>query len=248
MTAPVRRVAALYDVHGNLPALDAVLSDPRLADADLVVCGGDVVAGPLPRACLERLEALGSRVRFVRGNGDREVTATPAGGAFPDRSAWCAELLTADQRERVREWPLTEHVAVRGLGRVLFCHAVPSSDMPILTTLTPEAEMERELGPVDADVVVCGHVHVQYDRTLAGGLRVVNAGSVGAPYQGRAAAFWLLLGPGVEHVATDYDVGAAIETLERTGCPDLEWLVRHALREPIPADEAMAQFEERRSA
>ena len=237
------RVAALYDVHGNLPALEAVLADPRLHAADLVVCGGDVVAGPLPAACLALLEGLGERVRFVRGNGDRDVTSDPPTGAFPERSAWCAARLDHAALAHVRDWPLSMTAEVDGLGTVLFCHAVPGDDMPVLTTLTPDAEVVSAIGPVEADAVVCGHVHVQYDRTLSTGLRVVNAGSVGAPYEGRAAAYWLLLGPGVEHVSTDYDVAAAVEALEASGCPDTEWIVRHALVEPVAAADAMARFE-----
>lgn len=241
------RVAALYDVHGNLPALEAVMADPRLREADLVVSGGDLVAGALPAECLALLEALGDRVRFVRGNGDRDVTSEPPGGVAPARSAWCAERLDAAALARVRAWPLTVEVELPTLGRVLFCHAVPGDDMPILTTLTPDDDVAAALGPVDADVVVCGHVHVQYDRTLPDGRRVVNAGAVGAPYEGRAAAFWLLLGDAVEHVSTDYDVEAAIARLEATGCPDTDWVVQHALREPIAAADAMAQFEQMRT-
>lgn len=241
----VRRLAALYDVHGNLPALQAVLADERLQAADLIVCGGDLVAGALPAECLALLEGLGGRVAYVRGNGDRDVTSDPPGGAFPDRSAWCAGRLDPGTRDRVRAWPLTATVEIDGLGDVLFCHAVPGDDMPILTTLTPDADVAAAIGPVDAAVVVCGHVHAQYERTLPDGLRVVNAGSVGAPYEGRAAAFWLLLGPGVEHVSTAYDVAAAAEALAATGCPDVDWMLQ-GLRQPVAAADAMAQFEEMR--
>lgn len=241
----VRRLAVVADVHGNLPALEAVLADERLRSADLVVCAGDLVAGPMPAECLALLEELGERVVFVRGNGDRDVTSEPPGGLSPERSAWCRERLDDAAAARVRAWPLTTTVTVEGLGEVLVCHAVPGDDMPILTTLTPDEDVAASLGPVDAAVVVCGHVHVQYDRTLSGGPRLVNAGSVGFPYEGRAAAFWLLLGPGVEHVSTAYDVPAAIERLEATGCPDLDGMLP-ALREPMAAADAMAEFEEMR--
>jgi diadenosine tetraphosphatase ApaH/serine/threonine PP2A family protein phosphatase len=205
------------------------------------------VAGAFPAECLSLLEGLGDRVRFVRGNGDRDVTSDPPGGQFPGRSAWCAARLDAEAVARVRAWPLTIEVELPSLGRVLFCHAVPGDDMPILTTLTTDDEVAAAIGPVDAEIVVCGHVHVQYDRTLPGGPRVVNAGAVGAPYEGRAAAFWLLLGEDVEHVSTDYDVEAAIARLEATGCPDTDWVVQHALRAPVVAADAMAQFEQMRT-
>jgi diadenosine tetraphosphatase ApaH/serine/threonine PP2A family protein phosphatase len=178
----------------------------------------------------------------VRGNGDREVAGEPPEGAFPDRARWCASRLSASQLDRVRQWPLTAALEIDGLGCVLFCHAVPASDLPIVTTLTPDADVARAIGPVDADVVVCGHVHVQYERKLPSGPRVVNARSVGAPYEGRAAAFWLLLGPDVEHVASEYGVGAAVARLEATGCPDTDGLVR-VLLEPVGAVDAMAEFE-----
>lgn len=242
------RVASLYDVHGNLPALEAVLADPRLGDADAIVCGGDLVAGPMPVECLERLESLGDRVRFLRGNGDREAVTPVEGSPFVERARWCAAQLGPERLRRVGLWPPTVELMIEGLGRTLFCHAVPADDMPIVTTLTPAAEVERELGAVEAQVVVCGHVHVQYDRGLPGGVRLVNAGSVGAPYEGRAAAFWVLLGPEVEHVSTDYDVEAAVAAIEATGCPETEWLVRRALLEPLTAREAMEEFERMRGA
>ena len=241
----VRRLAVISDVHGNLPALEAVLADERLHAADLVVSAGDLVAGPMPAECLARLEGLGERVVYIRGNGDRDVTSDPPGGVSPARSAWCRARLSAEQCARVRGWPLTTEVEVDGLGRVLACHAAPGDDMPILTTLTPDDVVAATIGPVGADVVVCGHVHVQYDRSLSGGPRVVNAGSVGLPYEGRAAAFWLLLGPGVEHVSTPYDVAAAVARLALTGCPDLDGILP-VLREPVGAADAMAQFEEMR--
>lgn len=234
-------------MHGNLPALEAVLADERLRAADLVVCAGDLVAGPSPAECLALVEALGDGVVLLRGNGDREVTSDPPGGLSPDRSAWCAARLDGAAADRVRGWPLATTVRVEGLGRVLVCHAVPGDDMPILTTLTPDDDVAAAIGPVDADVVVCGHVHVQYDRLPPGGPRVVNAGSVGFPYEGRAAAFWLLLGPGVEHVSTAYDVPAALERLEATGCPGVDGMLQ-VLREPIAAADAMAEFEEMRRA
>jgi predicted phosphodiesterase len=104
------RVAALYDVHGNLPALEAVLGDPRLADADLIVCGGDLVAGPMPSARLDLLGDYGSRVRFVRGNADRNVLerGQAHGGA------WCAAELGAERLGAVAEWPLTIELDVAG--------------------------------------------------------------------------------------------------------------------------------------
>jgi len=241
------KVAALYNVHGNLPALEAVMADQRFADADVIVSGGDLVAGPLPAECLDRVEALGERARFLTGNGDREVVA-PTGDEqwHRDVGGWSAARLTADRVERVRSWPATVELDVAGLGAVLFCHATPASDLSILTRATPEEEADRELGDVAADVVVCGHTHVQYDRRV-GRTRLVNAGSVGMPYEGSADARWALLGAdGIELLATPYDAVAALDALSRTGFPLVQQWLAPVLLGQVTADEATDEFERRR--
>lgn len=243
------RVAALYDVHGNLPALEAVLADPRCRSADVVVSGGDLVAGPYPSECLERLEALGERVRFVTGNCDRE-TASPEGHEqwHADIGGWSATKLDHAQLVHVRAWPLTVELDVPGLGTVLFCHATPRSDLPILTRVTPEAVVAEELAGTTANVVVCGHTHVQYERRV-GLLRVVNAGSVGMPYEGAPDARWALLdGDAVELVSTPYDAETALEALARTGFPMVDAWFTRTLRGEVTADEATESFESRRGA
>ena len=177
------RVAALYDIHANLPALDAVLADAE--EADLVVVGGDFSHGPLPAETVDRLRGLGDRVRFIRGNADREV-------ARPD--AWQREPLGEERLAFLAGLPETVTIEIDGLGSVLFCHGSPRSDEEILTAVTPEDRLARILADVAEPVVVCGHTHHQFDRT-AHGIRVVNAGSVGMPYEGRPGAFWAMLGP-----------------------------------------------------
>ena len=242
------RVAALYDVHGNLPALEAVLADARCGEADVIVCGGDLVVGPYPAECLDLLEAQGERVRFLTGNCDREAVELPDDGELSGSARWSNERLGPDRVSSVSRWPPTVELDVPDLGRVLFCHATPASDRPILTRITPEDVVAQELDGVAADVVVCGHTHVQYDRRV-GSVRLVNAGSVGMPYEGSPDARWAILEDGnVELVATAYDAHAALERLERAGFPLFErWLV-----EPLPgeisAEEATASFESRRGA
>lgn len=232
-------VAALYDVHGNLPALTAVLADVRLAHADTIVCGGDLVAGPMPAACLDALLALGSRVRFLRGNGDREV----AEGHGAHGGAWCAGELGPARLELVRSWPLT--LELDALGGATFCHATPRADDEVITLLTPETELEHALGPAAHPLVVVGHTHVQGERRLESGRRLVNAGSVGRPYQGVPGSYWALLGERVELLRTDYDVESAAAAIEASGYPDA---AAHAadLRQSPSADDATAFFEERR--
>ena len=242
------RVAALYDVHGNLPALEAVLADPRCAAAETIVCGGDLVLGPCPAECLDLLEDDGERVRFIVGNCDREVAESPEEAELGAAARWSNERLGPERVARVARWPLTAELELPECGRVLFCHATPTSDQPILTRITPEEDVVHELGEVTADVVVCGHTHVQYDRRV-GSVRLVNAGSVGMPYEGSGDARWALLVDGdLELVTTAYDTEAALARLEQAGFPLFEqWLV-DSLRGEVSAEEATASFESRRGA
>jgi predicted phosphodiesterase len=226
------RVAALYDVHGNLPALQAVLAD--LDDDVQIVSGGDLVAGPLPSECLTLLRERGAR--FLKGNADRFVL---------DRSgedAWAYERLTDAERAEVAGWPASVELDVDGLGRVLFCHGSPRSDEEILSAATPDDVVAEALGGADADVVVGGHTHQQFDRAV-GGVRFVNAGSVGLPYEGRAGAFWAVLGPDVELQRSDYDVHAAATELEATGYPRVREYLVSSLLEPLSRDEVTAAHE-----
>ena len=239
------RVAALYDVHGILPALEAVLADPRCGAAGVIVCGGDLVAGPLPVESLELLEADG-RVRFLQGNGDRETVAPPADGPHAEVGEWAAARLGAERIDRIARWPATVGLEVSGLGNVLFCHATPSSDTDILTAVTPDEDVAAALAGVPADVVVCGHTHVQYDRRV-GNTRLVNAGSVGMPYEGSPDARWAILDDGaISLVSTPYHAGAALVALAAAGFPMLDDWYGTVARGEITAQEATATFEGRR--
>jgi diadenosine tetraphosphatase ApaH/serine/threonine PP2A family protein phosphatase len=127
------------------------------------------------------------------------------------------------------------------------CHATPASDEPIYTRITPDDEVVALLGPVAASVVVCGHTHMQYDRVLSTGLRVVNPGSVGTPYEGRRGAYWAVLGPNVEFRRTDYDVAGAVDAMHSLGAPIQEQLVSYLL-DPPSSDDITAEFEQLRGA
>jgi predicted phosphodiesterase len=229
------RVAALYDIHGNLPALDAVLADVERAAVDRIVIGGDVVPGPLPVRTIERLSALGSDVEFVRGNGDRwvvEAFDAQAGGT-PGRPwvSWTAQAI--DRRHRDLLASFADHVVidVDALGPALFCHGSPRDDDEMLTLLTPEHRWRPALQDVAQEIVVCGHTHAQFDRRM-GSCRVINAGAVGLPYEGRPGAYWLLLGPDVELRRTGYDVDRALSAMRSGGGPDVEALLRGSLVDP----------------
>jgi putative phosphoesterase len=246
------RVAALYDIHGNLPALEAVLVEVEAAAPDLIVVGGDVVAGPLPGETLDRLVALGDRVRWVMGNADRMVIeAYDRGGpadpedAIDRLDAWVAQQLTRAQRDRLAGFEPLVRAEVDGLGSVLFCHGSPRDDEEIITAISPDERLAPILDGVTEDVVVCGHTHHQFDRHVCG-KRVLNAGSVGRPYEDEPAAYWLWLGPDAELRRTGYDIGAAVQRLRASGLPEVDELVlRESLLGPIGAAEAAAQLEAR---
>jgi len=212
------RVAALYDAHGNLPALDAVLAE---LDADVILVGGDFVAGPWPAETLERLRGLDGDVRYIRGNADRELTEPPKpqveAGPPQEVLEWVRERLSDEQLAFLTKLPLTDSVEVDGLGRVLFCHATPRDDNEILTRISPDQRWRRALAGVEADVIVCGHTHVQFDRRVDQ-LRIVNAGSVGMPYEDRPGAYWALVGAEVELRRTEYEPG----DIAASGWPE-EW-------------------------
>ena len=234
------RVAALYDIHGNLAALEAVLEDVEREGVDTIVVGGDVLYGPLQSECLVLLRER--RSRFLAGNCEREVL-----DAVDETSAWCRSLLKPDDLAFVATWPTTVELEIAGMGHVLFCHATPRSDSENLTRLTPDSEVAEALDGVDAEVVVCGHTHVQHDRRVADRTRLVNAGSVGLPYEGRPGAFWALLGPDVSLRRTSYDIEPAIDSAIASGFPSASKIFGESLRGAVSAESATAHFESLRA-
>ena len=220
------RVAALYDVHGNLPALEAMLAE--IGDADLIVAGGDVVGGASPAETVERLRGLGERVRWLRGNAERELVEMPPpreAGPPPGELERLRAALTDEQVEFLYGLPERVELELDGLGRVLFCHAVPQNDLDIVTPLTPDERLARILEGVVADVVVAGHTHIQDDRAV-GDVRWVNAGSVGMPYEDAPGAYWALLGPDVELRRTEYPAAEPPLATRREAAEYFESLAR----------------------
>jgi predicted phosphodiesterase len=244
---PDMRVAALYDIHGNLPALEAVLDDLRRAQVDGVVVGGDVLPGPMPRETLACLRDLDLPVQCIQGNGEVEVLANMAGvesGRVPEQFRgiirWTAQQLDPDDERWLASWPKTVRVAIPGLGAVLFCHATPRSDTEIFTRLTPAERLLPLFAGPKAAVVVCGHTHMHFDRMI-GSTRVVNAGSVGSPY-GEPGAYWLLLGPDVQLRRTDYDLAQAAERIRGTQYPQSQASAAQDVMQPPSEEEALAAF------
>ncbi len=220
------RVAALYDIHGNTPALEAVLADVSESGADLVVVGGDVVEGPMPVETLNLLDTVALPLVWVRGNCDRDPSEWTRARVDDQRLAWLAAL------------PTTVTIDVTGLGAVCFCHGSPRSDEDIVTAVSTVERVEPMLDGVDEALVVSGHTHVQFDRVVAN-RRLVNAGSVGMAYQGGSGrAYWCLFGPDVEHRRSAFDANALAAALHGSGYPNPEWF------EPESAENAAAEYEQ----
>jgi predicted phosphodiesterase len=252
------RVAALYDIHGNLPALEAVLQDLRRADVDQIVIGGDVVPGPMARETLGRLLDLDLPTHFIHGNGELAILAQMAGsrtgpvtywgttsGAPPPESIievyrWTAAQLQPEFEPVLAGWPKTIQLEIDGLGQVLFCHGTPRSETEGFTRLTPEDSLLPIFEGITARVVVCGHTHMQFDRTI-GKTRVVNAGSVGMPF-GEPGAYWLLLGSDVQLRRTIYDLAKAAERVRATNYPRAEDFAAHSILQPAPEKEMLEAF------
>lgn len=231
------RVAAIYDIHGNLPALEAVLDEIRAAQVDRIIVGGDLVPGPMPRETMECLLKLDRPAQFILGNGEVAVREQMSGRvpAVPEQFRpiirWTAEQLDTKCRELFASWPKTTCMDITGLGSVLFCHGTPRDENEIFARLTPEERLAPMFAGVDAEVVICGHTHMQFDRKI-GSVRVVNAGSVGMPF-GEPGADWLLLGPGVGFRHTRYDLEAAATRIRKTNYPGAsEFAERNVLKPP----------------
>jgi putative phosphoesterase len=251
------RVAAIYDIHANLPALEAVLQDIRQAEVDHVVVGGDVLPGPMPREAIKCLLDFDVPVQFIQGNGDREVLALMAGTetdwyrTAPERwrepVRWTAQQLNLGHERLLAGWPKTLRFEIRGLDEVLFCHATPRSDTEVFTRLTSEDRLLPIFEGLNVPVVVCGHTHMQFERTV-GGIRVLNAGSVGMPF-GEPGAYWLLLGPNIEFRQTPYDLTNAAERIKDTKYPQAQdFATRNVLRPPSEGEtlEAFTRVELKR--
>ncbi len=238
------RVAVLADVHGNLPALEAVLADPRLATADRIVVLGDVVGGPEAAACIDLLAALGERMRGVRGNAERDVIAAADGGAVDDPSvAVEVDALGPARIAALRALASAVRIDVPGLGPTVLCHGTPRSEDEILTRRSPAPPVAAILADVAERVVVSGHTHVQYDRRVAG-RRLVNPGSVGMPYEDEPGARWALLGPDVALLVTAYDAEAAAARLTASSAPGAAAFAdAYVRRMAASAEEASAHFE-----
>jgi len=243
----VSQVAVLSDIHGVLPVLEAVLAEPEVVAADLVVVTGDHAAGPQPAAVLDRLLALGERALLVRGNADRELVALARGEQIdiPDEvTPWAAAQLREDHVALLAALPHPVTVEVDGFGPVLFCHGTPRNDEDVVlvdTRLERWQEVFADL-PLEVTTVVCGHTHMPFVRLVDRRL-VVNSGSIGMPY-GRPGGSWALLRDGsVTLRRTRVDVDRAIDQLVADSTyPDRQEWADYFLRAVASDADALTTF------
>ena len=237
------KIAALYDKHGNLPALNAVLHEVDKLDVDLIVVGGDVLLGPMPTQCLDRLAEIEKPVKYVMGNCDELVIDYLKGKKLPnlpqtviDDIKWTAKQIENSYYVAVSNWPMTQDVESDTLGKILFCHSTPTNHSFNITRLTPEDKLKDEFGEVVASIIVCGHTHMQFDRMIAD-KRAINAGSVGMPF-GKRGAYWLLVDNEVKLKYTSYDFEYAARQITQTDHPNAESFAKIYVLNP-PTEEVM---------
>lgn len=252
------RIAAIYDIHGNLPALEAVLDEIHAEQVDLIVVGGDVITGPMPLETLTLLQevSLNIPIQCIRGNGESEVLRHLAGKPINALTAraeelapWVANQLGPEQKQFLSSWSTTLQFEIDGWGEVLFCHATPHNNTDIFTRLTPEAKLLSIFDNVTASLVICGHTHMQFDRTIST-VRVANAGSVGMPF-GQTGAHWLMLDHDITFRHTDYNLNQAADRIRQTDYPQAEEFATDNILD-VPSELAilkiLAQLEANQSA
>lgn len=244
----VGSVAVLADIHGVLPVLDAILAEPEVRFADLIVVCGDHAAGPQPVEVLDRLARL-DNVVLVRGNADRELVALARGeestvGEPDEIDQWAAGQLSTAQVQLLASLPHPVTVEVAGFGPVVFCHGTPRDDDEVVlvdTRLDRWMEVFADLAD-DVKTVVCGHTHMPFARLVARRM-VLNPGSVGMPY-GRAGGHWALLRAGeVSLRRVEIDVDAAVaQVVAQSTYPDRQAWADCYLRSASSDASAIAAF------
>lgn len=237
------RVAAIYDIHGNLPALEVVLKEINRSDTDQIVVGGDVVLGPMSSECLDKLLETEIPTHFIKGNCEVAVLEEMNNGfkgTLPPNVVedirWTANQLLPKHREEMMKWPMTITLEIEDLGKVLFCHATPRNENENFTKLTSEEILFPIFKNIDADIVVCGHTHMQFDRCI-GTTRVLNAGSVGMPF-GKPGAYWLLLNSEVDFRYVKYNINNAVNRIKNTNYPHANEFAENSVKTP-PSEESM---------
>ena len=248
------KIAVLSDIHGNLPALEAVLAEldaapggPGGEAVDAIVVAGDVTSGPLVAECLELLRARPEPLCWIKGNGERETVRAFDGDLTLEQpseraAAWTAATLDRGDRDAFDRWPIA-----LTLDGVCFCHGSPRSEDEVITRATPEAPLREALSDVDVGLVVGGHTHQQMVRAIGSDppcADYANAGSIGRPYEGDAAAFWMVVVDGAPELRrTGYDLEAALARLRAPGFPEIDDYLEGSLTEVLDPDYVTRLFE-----
>ena len=227
-------IAIFGDIHGNLPALDAVWNEMERRGIDRRFCLGDLVGyGVQPNEVVAFIRQ--HDVPTLMGNYDEGVGynsddcgcayRTPEAQALGERSiAWSNAHVTAENKAYLRNLPMTMSL-ILGKLRLALVHGSPRRINEYLYEDRPESSVVRLFDLIGADVIVCGHTHIPYDRPLPGSRRLINAGSVGKPKDhDPRAGFILLSAEGkelqIEFARVDYDIEQAAQAIEATEMPD----------------------------
>jgi len=227
------RVAALYDIHGNLPALEAVLAEVERERVDAIVVGGDIASGPpQPREVVDLVRSL-PNAHCIRGNADRLRDREHAG---EEGLEWLLSQLDEERIDWLEGLPFSVV-----LDDTLYVHSNPRDDTTMVTELTTDEKLAGLLEGVEQRRVVAGHTHMQLERRV-GETLFVNAGSVGWPYEGVPGSYWAILDHGVELRHTDYDRERTAELVRASGHPRAEEIAAENILVSAPRAEALAVF------
>lgn len=238
-------VAVIYDIHGNLPALEAVFKEIDQLQVNQIVVGGDVIVGPMSRECLDYLQEVSVPISFIKGNCETAVLDVLMGKPLSrlpetvvEEIEWTAKQMNSSHKSFMEQWPMDIEMEIEGIGRVFFCHATPRNENEIFTKLTAEEKLAPIFNPLSVDLVVCGHTHMQFDRSV-GTTRIVNAGSVGMPF-GKPGAYWLLLDETIQLMRTEYDLEKTSKVLKKSGYPNATEFADISVCNP-PSEETMLE-------
>lgn len=228
-------IAAIYDIHGNFFALEAVLSEIQTKKIETVVVCGDIVWGPQPRKVMDTLMNYKNQFHFIMGNADREVAhrhdeKQGCPSFIAELNHWCADQLTEEQIEFIISLPKEVSLSIDGLGDILFVHGSPRSDEEAIRVGTPEEEIWPMIKDVKENTIVCGHTHIQFDRVI-GNKRIINAGSVGLQSAAKGAC-WLLIDNDIHLKVTEYNVKEAADRIRAGQCPYKNDFADHILYPP----------------
>jgi len=221
-------VTIFGDIHGNLPALEAVFTDMEARELDTLYCLGDLVGyGTFPNEVTKMIRER--EIPTIMGNYDQGVgnNSDDCGCAYKTDEArkmgeqsiaWTNAHTTDDNKAFLRDLPAHRPLQI-GEHKILLVHGSPRKINEYLYEDRSDASLDRLMDGIDADVLVCGHTHLPYDRVLPSGRRIINAGSVGKPKDNKPDACYLVLSDengdlNAQFVRVPYDVERAAQAVE----------------------------------